>query len=73
MMNAEKKMTDYCGRMDSRVARTREHEMKDKFREIYEAERKQHETRLEKLGADYHPTEKLRGTRPGCIRKKHQR
>ena len=48
MMNAEKKMTDTVEEW-IRDLREHENEMKDKFREIYEAERKQHETRLENL------------------------
>ena len=48
IMNAEKKMIDS---VEERIRDLREHEkkMKDKFREIYEAEQKQHETRLENL------------------------
>ena len=47
-MNAEKKMIDS---VEERIRDLREHEkkMKQKFREIYEAEQKQHETRLENL------------------------
>ncbi|XP_015779100.1 PREDICTED: E3 ubiquitin-protein ligase TRIM71-like [Acropora digitifera] len=47
-MNAEKKMTDT---VEEWIGHLREHEkkMKQKFREIYEAEQKQHETRLENL------------------------
>ena len=47
-MNAEKKMTDS---VEKWIRDLREHEkkMKQKFREIYEAEQKQHETRLENL------------------------
>ncbi|XP_015762187.1 PREDICTED: E3 ubiquitin-protein ligase TRIM71-like [Acropora digitifera] len=46
--NAEKKMTDS---VEEWIRNLREHEkkMKDKFREIYEAEQKQHKTRLENL------------------------
>ena len=48
IMNAEKKMTDSVAEW---IRDLREHEkkMKQKFREIYEAEQKQHETRLENL------------------------
>ena len=48
IMNAEKKMTDS---VEEWIRDLREHEkkMKQKFREIYEAEQKQHETRLENL------------------------
>ncbi|XP_015776739.1 PREDICTED: E3 ubiquitin-protein ligase TRIM71-like [Acropora digitifera] len=48
IMNAEKKMTDS---VEEWIRNLREHEMKmkEKFREIYEAEQKQHETRLENL------------------------
>ncbi|XP_044164587.1 E3 ubiquitin-protein ligase TRIM71-like [Acropora millepora] len=48
IMNAEKKMTDS---VEEWIRNLREHEkkMKQKFREIYEAEQKQHETRLENL------------------------
>ncbi|XP_074612224.1 E3 ubiquitin-protein ligase TRIM71-like [Acropora palmata] len=48
IMNAEKKMTDS---VEEWIRDLREHEkkMKEKFREIYEAEQKQHETRLENL------------------------
>ena len=48
IMNAEKKMTDL---VEEWIRDLREHEkkMKQKFREIYEAEQKQHETRLENL------------------------
>ena len=48
IMNAEKKMTDS---VEELIHDLREHEkkMKDKFRDIYETELKQHETRLEKL------------------------
>ena len=48
IMNAEKKMTDS---VEEWIRNLREHEkkMKLKFREIYEAEQKQHETRLENL------------------------
>ena len=48
IMNAEKKMTDS---VEEWIHNLREHEkkMKQKFREIYEAEQKQHETRLENL------------------------
>ena len=48
IMNAEKKMIDS---VEERIRNLREHEkkMKQKFREIYEAEQKQHETRLENL------------------------
>ena len=46
--NAEKKMTDTVEKL---IGDLREHEkkMKDKFRDIYEAEQKQHATRLENL------------------------
>ena len=46
--NAEEKMTDT---VEELIRDLREHEkkMKQKFREIYEAEQKQHETRLENL------------------------
>ena len=48
IMNAEKKMTDS---VEEWIRNLREHEkkMKQKFREIYEAEQKQHGTRLENL------------------------
>ena len=48
IMNAEKKMKDS---VEEWIRDLREHEkkMKQKFREIYEAEQKQHETRLENL------------------------
>ncbi|XP_067027954.1 E3 ubiquitin-protein ligase TRIM71-like isoform X2 [Acropora muricata] len=48
IMNAEKKMTDS---VEEWIRDLREHEkkMKQKFREIYEAEQKQHETRLQNL------------------------
>ncbi|XP_074612082.1 E3 ubiquitin-protein ligase TRIM71-like [Acropora palmata] len=48
IMNAEKKMTDT---VEEWIGHLREHEkkMKQKFHEIYEAEQKQHETRLENL------------------------
>ena len=48
IMNAEKKMT---ASVEEWIRNLREHEvkMKEKFREIYEAEQKQHETRLENL------------------------
>ena len=48
IMNAEKKMIDS---VEERIRDLRKHEkkMKQKFREIYEAEQKQHETRLENL------------------------
>ena len=48
IMNAEKKMTDS---VEEWIRDLREHKKKmvDKFREIYEAEQKQHETRLENL------------------------
>ena len=48
IMNAEKKMTDS---VEEWIRDLREHEkkMKEKFREIYEAEQKQHESRLENL------------------------
>ena len=48
IMNAEKKMTDL---VEEWIRDLREHEkkMKQKFHEIYEAEQKQHETRLENL------------------------
>ncbi|XP_015776749.1 PREDICTED: E3 ubiquitin-protein ligase TRIM71-like [Acropora digitifera] len=48
IMNAEKKMTDS---VEEWIRSLREHEkkMKQKFREIYEAEQKQHETRLKNL------------------------
>ena len=48
IMNAEKKMIDS---VEERIRDLREHEkkMKQKFREIYKAEQKQHETRLENL------------------------
>ena len=72
-MNAEKKMTDL---VEEWVHDLRDHEkkMKQKFREIYEAEQKQHESRLQNLELiQCHPTENLLGTRPGGIRKKHQR
>ncbi|XP_044164278.1 E3 ubiquitin-protein ligase TRIM71-like [Acropora millepora] len=48
IMNAEKKMTDS---VEEWIRDLREHEqkMKQKFREIYEAEQKQHATRLENL------------------------
>jgi len=48
IMNAEKKMTDL---VEEWIRDLREHEqkMKQKFREIYEAEQKQHATRLENL------------------------
>ena len=48
VMNAEKKMTDS---VEEWIRDLREHEkkMKQKFREIYEAEQKQHEIRLENL------------------------
>ena len=48
IMNAEKKMTDT---VEKRIRDLREHmnKMKDKFREIYEAEQKQHASRLENL------------------------
>ena len=48
IMNAEKKMTDS---VEEWIRDLREHEkkMKQKFREIYEAEQKQHETRLKNL------------------------
>ena len=48
IMNAEKKMTDS---VEEWIGHLREHEkkMKQKFREIYEAEQKQHETRLDNL------------------------
>ena len=48
IMNAEKKMTDS---VEEWIRNLREHEkkMKQKFRDIYEAEQKQHETRLENL------------------------
>ena len=48
ILNAEKKMTDS---VEEWIRDLREHEkkMKQKFREIYEAEQKQHETRLENL------------------------
>ena len=48
IMNAEKKMTDSVEEW-IRDLREHEKEMKQKFREIYEAEQKQHETRLENL------------------------
>ena len=48
IINAEKKMTDT---VEELIADLREHEnkMKDKFRDIYEAELKQHAARLENL------------------------
>ena len=48
IMNAEKKMTDS---VEEWIRDLREHEkkMKDKFRGIYEAEQKQHESKLENL------------------------
>ncbi|XP_029201172.2 E3 ubiquitin-protein ligase TRIM71-like [Acropora millepora] len=48
IMNAEKKMRDS---VEEWIGHLREHEkkMKQRFREIYEAEQKQHETRLENL------------------------
>ena len=48
ILNAEKKMTDT---VQEWIRDLQEHEkkMKNKFREIYEAEQKQHETRLENL------------------------
>ena len=48
IMNAEKKMTDS---VEEWIRNLREHEkkMKQKFREIYEVEQKQHATRLENL------------------------
>ena len=48
IMKAEKKMTDT---MEELIRDLREHEdeMKDKFRDIYQAEQNQHATRLEKL------------------------
>ncbi|XP_015779083.1 PREDICTED: E3 ubiquitin-protein ligase TRIM71-like isoform X1 [Acropora digitifera] len=48
IMNAEEKMTDS---VEEWIRNLREHEkkMKQKFREIYETEQKQHETRLENL------------------------
>ena len=48
IMNAEKKMTDSVEEW-IRDLREYEKKMKQKFREIYEAEQKQHETRLENL------------------------
>ena len=47
-MNAEKKMTDTVEEL-IRSLREHEKEMKEKFRYIYEAEQKQHETRLKIL------------------------
>ena len=53
-MNAEKKMIESVEEL-IRHLRAHEKKMKDKLRDIYEVEQKQHATRLR---ADYHPTEK---------------